>query len=265
MIPYIGGKSYLAGWIISNFPEDYQKLSYCEVFGGGGWVLFKKDPSYVETYNDLNKDLVNLFRVIRNNYKEFAHRTEWSLHSREMYNEAVAKLKDDKFIKQLDRAMHYSLYKIQTFSAGNSTSWGYQLTGDKITSGKWLPFIKRISLINARLKRVQIECLDFEKCIYKYDTKNTLFYLDPPYVGVEHYYKTNGVDFTIEDHERLAKVLKKIKGRFLLSYYENDLVSKLYKDYKIIKKNAVKHSAGVTRNTKFKNKPTSVELLIRNY
>lgn len=85
MIPYIGGKSYLANWIISQFPKGYEQLSYCEVFGGGGWVLFKKETSNIETYNDLNKNLVNLFRIIRDNYKAFEHRAEWSLHSREMY------------------------------------------------------------------------------------------------------------------------------------------------------------------------------------
>lgn len=105
MLPYIGGKSYLAGWIISNFPKDYQKLSYCEVFGGGGWVLFKKEQSHLETYNDLNKNLVNLFRVIRDNYPQFEHKAQWSLHSREMYQEARIKLRDDKFLDEVEKAI----------------------------------------------------------------------------------------------------------------------------------------------------------------
>ncbi len=265
MIPYVGGKSYLANWIISNFPEDYTKLSYCEVFGGGGWVLFKKDESFQETYNDLNKDLVNLFRVIRDKYPEFEHRAEWSLHSREMYKEAVAKLKDDPFITEVEKAISYALYKIQTFSSGQSVSWGYSLRQEKIWSGRWLPFLRRMSIINARLKKVQIECMDFEKLIDKYDTKQTLFYLDPPYVGVEFYYKTNGVDFKASDHERLSEILKSIKGKFVLSYYEHELVRKLYKRYNIITKQAVKHSCGMVRNSKIKHRPKSIELLIKNY
>ena len=265
MIPYIGGKSYLANWIISNFPTNYTEMSYCEVFGGGGWVLFKKEPSYLETYNDLNNNLVNLFRVIRDNYEAFEHRAEWSLHSREMYQEAVSKLKDDKFLSDVERAMHYVLYKTQTFSAGNSTSWGYAITSDKIISGKWLPFIKRLQLINARLKRVQIECLDFERVIRKYDGKKTIFYLDPPYVGVEHYYRTNNVNFKFEDHERLAKILARIKGKFLLSYYDGELVRKLYGKYRILEKEAAKHSCGITKFSKIKKKPKSKELIIMNY
>lgn len=265
MIPYIGGKSYLASWIISNFPNNYKERVYCEVFGGGGWVLFKKEPGYLEIYNDMNKNLVTLFRIIRDNYPEFEHRAQWSLHSREMYMEAVDKLKSDNFISEVDKAMHFALKRVQTFSGGNSDSWGYAVNADKITSGKWLPFLKRLQLINARLKRVQIECLDFEKVIKKYDSKNVLFYLDPPYYGVEGYYKTDGVDFTKDDHQRLASLLRSIKGKFVLSYYDHPIIRKLYKDFRLQKKSAAKHSCGVTRASKTKIKPKSVELLITNY
>lgn len=265
MLPYIGGKSYLASWIISKFPENYRKLSYCEVFGGGGWVLFKKDLSNIETYNDLNKNLVNLFRVIRDNYKEFEHRAQWSLHSREMYDEARKRLADDKFLSDLEKAMHYALIKCQTFSAQNSPSWGYGVISPKLYSGKWLPFLKRLSLINARLKRVQIECLDFERLIAKYDRPDTLFYLDPPYVDVEYYYNVAGVDFQRKDHERLAAILKQIKGKFVLSYYKHPLVKQLYGGHNIAVKITSKHSAGITINSKTKIKPKATEWLITNY
>lgn len=265
MLPYIGGKSYLASWIISKFPKNYRELSYCEVFGGGGWVLFKKDQSNVETYNDLNKNLVNLFRVIRDNYPEFEHRAQWSLHSREMYDEARKKLADDKFLSDVEKAMHYAVIKSQTFSAQNSPSWGYGVISPKLYSGKWLPFLKRLSLINARLKRVQIECLDFERLIAKYDREDTLFYLDPPYVDVEFYYNVAGVEFQKKDHERLASILKQIKGKFVLSYYKHPLIKSLYKGHKIESKIASKHSAGITINSKTKVKPKSTEWLITNY
>jgi len=263
MIPYIGGKSYLASWIIENFPKDFQQKVYCEVFGGGGWVLFKKDESYLEIYNDLNKNLVNLFKVIRDEYSEFSYKAEWSLHSREMYMEARKRMKDDKFLNDLERALHYAIDRVQSFSGQGG--WGYAVSMKKVYSGKWLPFLKRMSLINARLKKVQIECLDFEACIEKYDSKDTLFYLDPPYVGVEHYYKTADVNFTYEDHLRLAKILKHIKGKFVLSYYQDKLVRKLYGDYRTIRKNSVKHSCGLVRTRAVKEKPKSVELLIMNY
>ncbi|MEW6653376.1 MAG: DNA adenine methylase [Bacteroidota bacterium] len=262
MIPYIGGKARLSSWIINQFPSNYKELTYCEVFGGGGWVLFKKEESRLEVYNDLNSHLVNLFKVIRDNFEEFQHRAEWSLHSREMYLEAKEKLKEDKFLNDIEKAMHYSIGRVQAFS-GNG-GWAYQVTADKITSGKWLPFLKRISLINARLKRVQIECLDFEQVIKKYDSKNTLFYLDPPYVDAEFYYNNSEVTFKTEDHERLAHILKRIKGKFLLSYYDHELVYKLWSNYKILKKETTKSAMGQTRMLKKHKRPKATELLIMN-
>ncbi len=263
MIPYFGGKSYTARWIISNFPKDYKDLTYCEVFGGGGWVLFKKEPSVVEIYNDLNQDLVNLFKVIRDNYKDFSHHAEWSLHSRAMFEYAKERLSEDRILSQTERAIHYAINRVQSFS-GTGSTWAYRIASAKF-SGKWLPFLKRIELINARLKKVQIECLDFEKVIEKYDSKSTLFYLDPPYIGGERYYKTSGVDFKQEDHARLAHVLKKIKGKFILSYYDNEIVRGSYKAFNIISKTVPKYSVGYSKNNLDKHKPVGHELLIMNY
>ena len=262
MIPYIGGKSYLVSWIISQFPEDYKTRSYIEVFGGGGWILYKKERSNLEIYNDLNSNLVNLFRTIRDNYEEFKHRAEWSLHSREMYQEARAKLKDDDFLNDIEKAMHIAIAQVQSFSGKGG--WGYAVSANRMTNGKWLPFLRRLEVINARLKHVQIECLDFEKLIKKYDSENALFYIDPPYVGAEHYYDTDTNKFRLEDHKRLAKLLKNIKGKFVLSYYENKLVRELYKDFKIITKQTSKHSAGVTKQSGIKVKPKAIELLVMN-
>lgn len=263
MLPYIGGKSRLASWIISNFPEDYQQKSYCEVFGGGGWVLFKKDPSYLETYNDLNNNLVNLFKTIRDNFKEFEFKAQWSLHSRGMYNEAREKLKSDKFANELERAIHYAIYRKQSFAGQGG--FGFSVKSPKVNSGIWLPLLSRLEIINARLKRVQIECLDFEDCILKYDDKNTLFYLDPPYYDAEHYYNTTSVKFERTDHQRLAEILSKIKGKFVLSYYKHPAILKLYKDYNILTKHSVKSSYGTVRARINKTRPKAVELLIKNY
>ena len=263
MIPYFGGKSYTAPWIISNFPKDYKDLTYCEVFGGGGWVLFKKEPSVVEIYNDLNKDLVNLFLVIRDNYKEFTHQAEWSLHSRVMFELAKEKLQDDACLVQTERAIHYAISKVQSFSA-SGTAWAYNISRLKF-SGKWLPFLRRLELINTRLKKVQIECLDFEKLITKYDTKSTFFYLDPPYIGGERYYKSRLVDFKKEDHERLSEILKKINGKFLLSYYDHEDVRRLYKTFNKKIKEVPKYSVGNFKRDIKQRKPIGREMLIMNY
>jgi DNA adenine methylase len=265
MISYIGGKSHLAPWIISNFPDEFEKKPYCEVFGGGGWVLFKKPPSYVETYNDLNRDLVNLFTVIRDHFEEFQHKAEWTLHSREMHAQAIRELKETDFPDNVQRAVSYAIKRVQNFSSGNSDSWGYAVKG-KRCSGLWTPFLKKLPLINARLKNVQIECLDFERLIKKYDSPDTLFYVDPPYYDAEFYYNQPGVEFKRADHERLKGVLSSIQGKFSLSYYEHPVIRELYAGYTVLKKDSVKHSCGSvgSKRTGFK-KPKCTELLIMNY
>ncbi|NPA54063.1 MAG: DNA adenine methylase, partial [Aquificae bacterium] len=157
MLPYIGGKSRLANWIISNFPKDYQNLTYIEVFGGAGWVLFKKDKSILEIYNDIDEDLVNLFLQIRDNYKEFKKKAYWSLHSRHMFKIAKAKLQHKKFEDDIDRAVQFAIIQVQSFS-GTRNSWGYRKF-DK--NSRWIAFLKRLGKIRKRLERVQIECKDF--------------------------------------------------------------------------------------------------------
>lgn len=263
MIPYIGGKSRISSWVIGNFPKEYEEMTYCEVFGGGGWVLFKKEKSRVEIYNDLNKDLVNLFKVIRDNYEEFHHRSEWVLHSREMYNEARERLKNDKFLNEIERGMNYAINRVQSFSGQGG--WGYEISANKESSGKWYPFLRRLEYINARLKKVQIECLDFEKVIKKYDRPGTIFYLDPPYLGTEYYYNQSGVKFKHEDHLRLFEVISSIKGKFLLSYYDNPTIKEMWKNYDMITRKTVKSSFGMSGKQKGSKRPEAVEMLIRNY
>lgn len=264
MIPYFGGKSYLADWVISHFPNEYQTMSYCEVFGGGGWVLYKKEPSRIETYNDLNKNIVNLFRVIRDRFPEFNHRANWSLHSRELFHEARTKLQDDKTIGDVERAIQYAILQTQSFS-GDGHSWTYRVSPSHVFSGKWLPLLKRLELINIRLKRVQIECLDFETVIKKYDSKDTLFYLDPPYFGKEKYYQKAHVNFTHEDHTRLANTLHNIKGKFILSYYDHPQIKKLYPENRVVRKCIPKYGAKSKMTETGSTKPRANEILIMNY
>ena len=265
MLPYIGGKSRLSKWIIENFPEDYRKMTYVEVFGGGGWVLYKKEPSVVEIYNDLNETLVTLFKVIRDNFEVFHHQAQWTLHSRQIFEEALRKIREDKFDCDVEKALAKAIAQVQSF-AGEGTSWGYNIhSRDKKTvSVKWMPFIRKLRLINARLKNVQIENLDFERLIRKYDRETTLFYIDPPYVSTEYYYNHDKTLFTKDDHIRLANLLKEIRGKFILSYYKHPLILELYKDYKILFRSTRKSSAGTTKDTK-KPFPEATEMLILNY
>ena len=263
MFPYIGGKSRLAKWIISHFPSNYTKMTYVEVFGGAGWILFKKEPSLVEVYNDNDELLVNLFIVLRDHFQEFKRRAKRTLYSRRQFQMATEQLKTGYFRDNIDKAIVFAISVVQSFS-GTRNSWGYYISANtrKSSSTRWLSFLRRLNQIRERLSVVQIECLDFRKVIEKYDTPNTLFYLDPPYVQKEHYYR---MGFTEKDHRDLAEILKNIKGKFVLSYYPCDLVEELYKGFNWYTKEVSKSSYGVTGYSRMRSRPRGTELLIKNF
>jgi DNA adenine methylase len=256
MIPYIGGKSRLASWIISQFPENYTRMTYVEPFGGAGWVLFKKEKSLVEVYNDKDEMLVNLFIVLRDHFQEFRRRAHRTLYSRRIFTLAVEQIRNNYFKDNIDKAVAFAVSVVQSFS-GTRHSWSYGIS-KKSRSENWLAFLRRLNEIRYRLSTVQIECLDFRKVIEKYDTPNTLFYLDPPYVGKESYYQGG---FTEKDHIELAELLKNIKGKFLLSYYPCELVEELYKDFNWETKEVSKFSS----YAKERSRPRGTELLIKNF
>ena len=176
---------------------------------------------------------------------------------------ATEQLKTGYFRDNIDKAIVFAISVVQSFS-GTRNSWGYYISANtrKSSSTRWLSFLRRLNQIRERLSVVQIECLDFRKVIEKYDTPNTLFYLDPPYVQKEHYYR---MGFTEKDHRDLAEILKNIKGKFVLSYYPCDLVEELYKGFNWYTKEVSKSSYGVTGYSRMRSRPRGTELLIKNF
>jgi len=174
-----------------------------------------------------------------------------------MFKIAKAKLQHRKFEDDIDRAVRFAIMQVQSFS-GTRNSWGYRKF-DK--SSRWIAFLKRLGKIRKRLERVQIECKDFKDAIETYDSENTLFYIDPPYIEKEHYYQSK-----FDKHEELAKLLNTIKGKFLLSYYPHKLIDEYYQGFNIIQKEVSKPSYGITKlNKGVKQRPRSMELLIKNF
>lgn len=192
---------------------------YIEVFGGGGWVLFHKEPSPFEVFNDFNADLVNLYRCIRDKPEELVQRLEYTLNAREDFEHIRKLLKSKAELTDIQRAAGYYQLIRQSY-ASTLDSFGGQPTGMWAT----FPVIRQAA---ERLQRVVIDNRDFEKVIGQYDRENSLFYCDPPYWSTEDYYEN--VVFGREDHQRLADCLLRIQGRFLLSYNYCDEIVALYK------------------------------------
>jgi DNA adenine methylase len=258
MIPYVGGKSRIADWIIGLFPEH---SCYVEVFGGGGWVLHTKEPSGVEVYNDIDKDLINLFQVLRNpeKSKELYRRFKWTLHSRADFLDQREMWRLKTYKDEIEHAFCFAYYMCAGRQGKrNGMSFKINKSTEATAPASLNSFCRRIITARRRLKNVIIESLDFEDLINKYDSPEAFFYCDPPYIKSDYYYCVN---WTMEDHKRLADTILQIKGKFALSYYDSDLVRQLYpgcyfstKDVRI----SVQHHVG-------HGKMQDTEIVITNY
>lgn len=223
-IGWIGGKSHLKNLITPLIPSDCDR--YIEVCGGAGWVLFgkKKVKGQMEIFNDIDGDLINLYKQIKYNCSELQTEIDW-LQSRELFNCYRYELEHSIQLTDLQRAARY-LYLIKCSFGCNRNSFA--------TAVKRIHnIIDELPIYKERLEDVIIENRDFEQLIKTYDRPSSLFYIDPPYVGSEKYYNKKFCDFTMDDHRRLNNCLKGIKGRFILSYNDCGFVNENYKDFNI--------------------------------
>ena len=245
-IAWIGGKRLLRKEIVKRFPEEgYER--YIEVFGGAGWVLFEKEPGKeLEVFNDIDGNLINLYRCIKYHCEELQKELEWLAISREQFFSSKSQF-DSMGLTDIQRAARYFHIIKVSFGADRRTFGTNKKNFSKAI--EYLPQIRE------RLKDVVIENRDFETLIKVYDRPNALLYLDPPYHGTEKYYDGG---FGEEDHQRLKTVLKGIKGRFILSYNDDEFIREVYKDF---------HIEEISRNSNLTNKVGAVfnELIIRNY
>lgn len=225
-IGWVGGKSRLKKRIIPLIPEDTER--YIEVFGGAGWVMFGKEQNQkqMEVFNDIDGNLINLYRQIKYNCEELQKAIDW-LQSRELFNEYRFQIENQFELTDLQRAARY-LYIIKNSFGSTKSSFA--------TAPKGVyNLIDRLTKYQQRLSKVIIENRDFEQLITTYDRTKALFYLDPPYVDTEKYY--SATNFTKADHKRLNEILKTIKGRFILSYNDCNFIRELYKGFNIIEIN----------------------------
>lgn len=246
-IKWIGGKKLLRKEILDNFPPEQQYDRYIEVFGGAGWVLFAKERhAKLEVFNDINGELINLYRCVKYHAEELQRELKFLFVSREQFFWMKGQLPE--YMTDIQRAARfYILIK---------ESYGCDLKSFGVRSINLASAVEMLNEVSDRLSRVVIEHHDFERLIKTYDRDRALFYLDPPYYEAEKYYSNR---FGVEDHIRLKELLNSIKGLFILSYNDCDYIRELYKDYTVI---------AVTRNhnlvTKNGSQPYK-ELIIKNF
>jgi len=234
LINWYGGKQKLARQIISIMPEHQH---YVEVFMGGGAVFFNKSKSRLNTINDFNHHLVNLYIQVRDNHEVLMEKCYWTLRSREEYRKFYRLYQNDfAGVDDVTRAMMYLFLVQSSFSTQLKAGYSASVTANSATFN--LTLLKKIKSAREKLDEVVIECMSFEKLIKKYDREDAevLFYLDPPYYitalkATKYYEKI----MSVFQHEMLASVLHTCKSPWILSYDDVPEILNLYRDFSILR------------------------------
>ncbi len=249
-LAYMGGKSLLAGKIISKIPPH---TCYCEVFAGAAWLLFRKEESKVEILNDINVDLVTLYRVVKNHLDEFVRYLRWILVARDEFERF--KKENPETLTDIQRAVRFYFILKNCFS-GRITNPSFSIRTSGQPRLNLLRVEEELSMIHLRLARVFIENRSYQSVLERFDKPKTFFYLDPPYYGIENYYG-DGI-FSREDYTKLCGILSGLKGKFILSINDHPRMRETFRGFGMAR---VKTKYGASPG---KNKPVT-ELLISNY
>lgn len=228
---WYGGKFSHLDWLLPLLPSCQH---YCEPFAGSGAVLFNRQPSLVETYNDIDGEVVNFFRVLRSQKNELLEQISLTPFSREEF-ELSCQL--DASLSPLERARRFYVRarQVRTGLAQTATIGRWANCKNTSRSGmsgvvsRYLNGLDKLEWIAERLLRVQIENRPAIEVIKLYDSKDTLFYCDPPYVHSSRGdSKAYGYEMNDAEHENLAEVLNGVQGKVAFSNYDDPLMERLY-------------------------------------
>jgi len=230
----MGGKRRLADRIFPLFP---QHSCYVEPFAGGAALFFLRQvPAEVEVLNDVNGDLVNLYRVVQHHLEEFVRQFKWALSSRQVFK--WLQLTDPQTLTDIQRAARF--YYLQQSAFGAKVEG--QTYGTATTTPPGLNLLRieeNLSAAHLRLSQTYIEHLSWQDCIKKYDREHTFFYMDPPYWETEGY----GVPFGFEQFEEMARVLGQLKGKAIISLNDHPAIREVFSAFHI-EKTDLKYTVG---------------------
>lgn len=249
IIPWLGGKRRLIKHILPLFPEH---TCYVEPFAGGAALLFAKPPSHTEVLNDINGELVNLYRVVQHHLDEFVRQFRWALTSRQMFEWTKQAVPDT--LTDVQRAARF--YYLQKLAFGGRVEG--QTFGTATTAPPGLNLLRieeELSAAHLRLARVLIECLPWDRVVERYDRPHTLFFADPPYWQTAGY----GVDFGWEQYERLAALMATMSGKMILTINDHPDIRRLFKRFDM-QQASIRYTVAAADKRK-----ASQELIIRSW
>lgn len=250
IVPWIGGKRRLAKHLLPIFPDH---RCYVEPFAGGAALYFLKTPAEVEVLNDIDGELVNLYRVVKHHLGELIEQFRWMPVSRQMFdwhkNAALESLTD------IQRAARYYYLQKMAFGARiNGRTFGISTTSPPRLN--ILRLEEELAVAQQRLARTYIEHLPWDQVIKRYDRPHTLFYCDPPYWGTEGYTEP----FALDQYDRMAALARSIQGKMVISVNDIPEMRQAFAGL-AMERVGIRYTIGGSGNSKAE----TGELIIRNW
>ena len=220
VLAWPGGKRRLAKHIMPII-DSRPHTCYVEEFAGGASMFFFKRPADVEVLNDINGDLINLYRVVKNHLEEFIRQFKNALASRQMFE--WAKETPPHVLTDIQRAARY-LYMQKLSFGGKVTGQTFGYSPSSPPRFNILRIEEDLSQAHLRLARTWIEHLNWKICLDKYDRAYTLHFLDPPYWETEGY----GCPFPIEEYFKIAEAMRTMKGSAILTINDHPKMREIF-------------------------------------
>jgi DNA adenine methylase len=251
IIPWMGGKRKLASRLIPKFPKHD---CYVELFCGGAALYFlKPEQAKVEVINDMDGELINLYRVVQHHLEEFMKQFKWALTSRAMFN--WLQNAHCPGLTDIQRAARFYYLQQHAFGAKRvGQNFGYAPSGRPINLCR---IEENLSEAHIRLAGTYVEQLAWQDCFKRYDREYTFFYADPPYFDTAGY----SVDFGYEQYKELASAMSCSKGKVMVSLNDHEEMRDVFRDFRIESLD-IKYSLSSKASAKSK---VSKEIVICNY
>lgn len=264
VVQWVGGKGQQLEQLLPLIPHTN---TYVEPFGGGGVVLLNRERSEVEVYNDLNDDVVNLFRVMRDDslFRDFEAMLELTMWSKEEFRYAITTQRNPE-ATPVERAWALYVVQNQGISGAHSKSEGNwsRAKGSTKNTEKWWARYPKLARVHHRLRHVQVDSQDALSCMVYWDGPQTTFYVDPPYVLDTRHAKYYAYEMENAEHERLVEVLLGLSGGVVLSGYEHPVYRPLEEAGWVKMEYGAHAYAKVVDADRGEIKPVRIEVVWRN-
>lgn len=255
-----GGKFYLAKWILESFPENHHELTYVEPYCGGANVFFNKPKSKIEVINDTDTGLVQIYRALRDEPKEFIRRLKICKYCEETFDRALKKTEIEDYLEFA--VNEFILRRMSRGGLKKAFAWSERMREGKPGDiNAWKTALEGLPVLGERLQEIFIFNKPALDVIKSFSNANTLLYLDPPYLQETRVSKNayTAHEMDTDDHIQLAGILNKFHGKVILSGYASPLYNRLYKGWKVCKRKVANHSS------QQKTKQTKTEIIWKNF